>query len=169
MLSEAQRSYLVTALRGVHVDDIGCGYSPFRTIEHVFASYLGLDKEPIHGATMADLAKPCSLLRYDTAIVSWPINRRSIAWHLFLDKYQDIVYLGSNVDGIVCGDPDFWHIVGKREVVHVIPERGNTLIHYGKNQRGNQPRPLEEWNGIMAWRGAPIANFSPEAWAAAET
>lgn len=163
-MTPEQADYVKNAVRGTKIDDIGCGYSPFRPIVHPSGcDYLGIDKEKIsHGNVIQfDLSKPCPHLRYDIALVSWPLNRRSIAWHLFLRRYKEIIYIGKNTDGIVCGDPEFWEIVGKREILKVIPDPAETLIHYGEKPRANQPRPAEEAAAEATWKNGKLTRFIP--------
>ena len=158
----AQAEYIKKVIRRTKVDDIGCGYSRLKPVR-LICDYLGIDKEKIADSKVIefDLSRPCPHLRHDVAFVSWPIDRKSIAWHLFLEKYNDILYLGCNTDGIVCGDPDFWKIVGKREILKIIPDPQETLIHYGKGQRpeGTQ-EPLEEKASRLTWEECKITRYT---------
>ena len=162
-MTDAQKNYLAVHLKGCRVDDIGCGYSALRPLMHLF-DYRGFDKEPIGtpNTYQVCLSKPCKLLRYDVAFVSWPVNWRSIAWHLFLPKYSEVIYVGSNHSGICCGDPELWKSLGKREVLEVIPDSSETLIHYGASPRKDDaPTPCEEKWGRDAWEGGAMVRFVP--------
>lgn len=158
-MTTEQVDYICTTFKGCKLDDIACGHSPLKHKSRVF-DYLGIDKEVIPGTITADLSKPCQHLRYDVALVSWPINRLGIAWHLFLDKYPEIVYVGCNTGGIMCGDPEFWKIVTNREVLHIVPDRSETLIHYGpKSRPAGARQPMEEYYGQIAWNGGKIHQY----------
>lgn len=167
-IAPAQTAYLARTLANRAVDDIGCGHT--RRLDHLenqihHLDYRGLDKEPTQnpGTILADLSQQGCLqhLRYDVAFISWPINRKSIAWELFLPNYRDILYLGTNHSGTTCGDPALWKILRTREVLEVLPDPKETLIHYGSNPRpANAKTPREESLGIGVWQGAPIAPFT---------
>lgn len=168
-MTDEQASYISLHLKGCAVDDIGCGYTNLRAMMHLF-DYRGFDKEAIPNPNtyQVSLSRPCSLLRYDVAFVSWPINHISIAWHLFLPKYKEVVYLGSNHSGICCGDKHLWKFLGRREVLAVLPDRAETLIHYGHARRAkNAPVPFEEKWGREAWEGGLPAQFVPDKFYAA--
>lgn len=162
-MTRSQIAYLEAHLRGCEVDDIGCGYSKLRPLAVEF-DYLGIDKDFIDAPNTVQfcLSRAYPGLRHDLAFISWPINRRSIAWHLFLPKYAEVIYLGSNCGGICCGDPDLWRILSKRPVLEVIPDRAETLIHYGGGVRPiGADAPFEEACGIEAWLGGPPSQYSP--------
>jgi hypothetical protein len=161
-MTEEQTDYIKTVILRAKVDDIGCGYSRLKPWRQL-CDYRGIDKERIadSGTIEFDLSQPCPHLRHDIAFVSWPIDRKSIAWHLFLRKYKEIIYLGCNTDGIVCGDPDFWAIVGKREILKIIPDRQETLIHYGVGERKPKtPEPLEEMASRLTWEECKITRYT---------
>ena len=160
-MTQEQIAYVESTIQKAKVDDIGCGHSRLRSLTESY-DYLGIDMEPLRAPKTIefDLAKPCPHLRHDIAFVSWPINRRSIAWHLFLRKYKEIIYIGKNTDGIVCGDPEFWDIVSGREILKVLPDPSETLIHYGPNPRTEgTPAPLEEVAAKATWKEGKIVRY----------
>lgn len=165
-MTKSQLNYFLTTFEGAQVDDLGCGYSQLHQYTHLI-SYLGIDKQHIEKSNTIqfDLSKPCPYLRFECAFISWPINRKEIGWHSFLDKYANIVYVGTNTEGVCCADPNFWEIVAKREVIEVIPDRKETLIHYGSGNRSTQKVPAEEFYGIGVWEGKDIQPFSENAFA----
>lgn len=162
-MTSEQKAYLGRILPGRKVDDLGCG--PTRRLQFLEAqvNYLGLDREPSQSpnTVVTDLENPePELLRHDVAFIAWPINRRSIDWKTILPEYIDIFYVGTNHSGNVCGDGDLWDILRTREVLKVIPDRRETLIHYGKNPRQpNANIPSEEALGYGVWRGEDIAPY----------
>lgn len=160
-MTDTQLAYFRKVFKKAQVDDIGCGYSQIVQFKDEF-DYLGIDSKHIDNPNTIqfNLDKPCPYLRFDCAYISWPINRRSISWHLFLPKFTHIVYIGTNTGGTCCGDPDFWKLVQKREVSHIIPDRKETLIHYGPKPRTDNKNPIEEINGIGSWQGQCIQPYT---------
>jgi hypothetical protein len=155
-----QEDYIRAIIQNAKVDDIGCGHSRLKPMLEL-CDYLGVDKKPLQAprTIQFDLANPCPHLRHDLAFVGWPINRKTIAWHLFLREYHEILYIGKNTDGIVCGDLDFWKIVSKREILKVLPNPSETLIHYGPGERKNQEAPLEERAAIATWETGELTHY----------
>jgi hypothetical protein len=85
----------------------------------------------------------------DVAFMSWPDKRREPSLYFLIADAKTIVYLGKNTDGSMCGDPELFRELGKRKILHYLPERKNTLIIYGA--RVKTPRDL---------RGEEIAGFT---------
>jgi hypothetical protein len=82
---------------------------------------------------------PASHRRAQVAFVSWP----SPSGRMYspapdfailepVRKAQVVVYLGSNLDGTICGSPTLYQHLARREVLAHEPEKRNTLIVYGK-------------------------------------
>lgn len=99
-----------------------------KTVQCHFHNY----KEPIH-----------------TAFISWPVNWDSGLDHLVFRSHV-IIYLGTNMDGTMCGDRQLWNVLCKREILEHIPDRQNTLIIYGPEQINREliPEECAALNGI---------------------
>jgi len=71
----------------------------------------------------------------DVAFLSWPINHATPGLVNILEKAEVIIYVGNNVDGNQCGNKELFHHLIGREVLECCPDRTNTLMVYGRNQR----------------------------------
>lgn len=171
-MDQTQLDYLDGLLGRRKLDDLGCGKSKLLPFI-IGIDYLGLDKEDFSkfyhlqdskvNFLQHDLTVPCTKLRHDIALVSWPINRRAIPWEEILPPYKDIIYLGSNHGGSCCGEPQMWNMLKEFKVIKAIPAQAEILIHYRPEPRGpHELTPREEHNAIAAWNGGGIAEYSEE-------
>lgn len=91
----------------------------------------------------------------DIALIAWPINRSVFSggpnWKTILAPYREVIYIGKNTGGTCCGSPELWKALEHREVLEVLPDQKETMIHYGSAQRIGAT-PCEEFYGIEAWR-----------------
>jgi len=157
--------YLAKVVNGKTIYDFGCGNLE-RTTKILEATkpskVVAVDqRKPAHipksiEFVEMDMSKTTPTTIGDIAFVSWPINRLVFsggpAWEQVLQPYKEIIYIGNNTGGTCCGSPEFWNAVSNREVLEVLPDIKETLIHYGSKPREESQVPAEEFYGIDSWK-----------------
>jgi len=83
----------------------------------------------------------------ETAFVSWPSSRHSPGLIRLLSSASTVIYLGTCMDGLLCGSPELFRHLATREVLEHEPDRHNTLIVYGEKKVNRSLLP-EELAGI---------------------
>jgi hypothetical protein len=78
-----------------------------------------------------------------TAFISWPVNWAVLGLKPILERAPTVIYLGSNVDGRMCGIQKMWEQFSIREVLEYVPDPANTLIIYGSTRRKRSLFPEE--------------------------
>lgn len=77
--------------------------------------------------------------------ISWPLNRAVRGLVEWVRHARMVVYLGSNFDGVACGDRDLFLTMLRRDVVMYVPDRHNNLIVLGQRRDTSRaPLPEEE-------------------------
>jgi hypothetical protein len=74
-----------------------------------------------------------------------------------------VIYLGKCTDWSMCGTPEMWRALRKREILVVSPDRYNTLIVYGPNEI-ERKAVLEEIAGIDTNRMYDFDEWVPTQW-----
>jgi len=109
-----------------------------------------------------DVVIPAGL---DLVFMSWPVNWQTglVSWAL---AAKTIIYLGSCTGGSMCGTPQLWDLLSRREILTHVPSRSGTLTVYGpKYVKRN--RLLEEQAGIddqTLYRYEDTSNSLDEDW-----
>jgi hypothetical protein len=83
-----------------------------------------------------------------TAFVSWPVNTKHSDLVRLLEGAKTVIYLGSNMDGTVCGGRPLWAHLRARKVLEHEPHPRNTLIVYGGRLRSTRELLFEEAAGL---------------------
>jgi hypothetical protein len=83
----------------------------------------------------------------DVAFVSWPSSHHSPGLIRLLSSASTVIYLGTCMDGLLCGSPELFRYLATREVLEHEPDRHNTLIVYGEKKVNRSLLP-EELAGI---------------------
>ena len=79
----------------------------------------------------------------EVAFVSWPPQWGTDGIVKVIERAERIIYLGSNMDGTVCGSYEFWDLVTRRRVLQHVPGRRNTLIIYDREKEQRKLLPEE--------------------------
>ena len=108
------------AARVVAVDAHDC------SIGRVLVNQRGIE---FRRCTFAEFAETAPEL--DVAFLSWPTNCYAPGLHAILCRARTIAYLGKCTDGSMCGTPDLFELFAYRELLHYVPDPGNTLAVYG--------------------------------------
>jgi hypothetical protein len=129
--------------------------SPYEAVQVVGAGFRALGKVARHHRRVQD-PLPAAWTP-DVAFVSWPTPEDSkftshsdYSLLAFVRRAKVVIYLGSNLDGTMCGSRKLYEHLGRREVLAHEPDRRNTLIVYGRllpRGRGRELLP-EERAGI---------------------
>jgi hypothetical protein len=87
--------------------------------------------------TFGEFDKQYPTERWQTAILSWPINNDYGVLQVLpiLKRCQGVVYLGCNTGGSQCGTPLLWQYLVSRQIYKHILERHCTLIIYTEAPR----------------------------------
>ena len=160
ILSDEQKRYLRTLVKGKVVADLGCGLGhQSRNMARWGAAMVhGVDKE-----AHADIYRASARLQWhrsyfafwkvpegiEVALLCWPQNTPLQGILPILAGIPTVVYIGKNTDGTVCGNPGLFQHLATREVVGHIPDKLNTLIHYGPNPRVGSKVYHEEFAGLF--------------------
>lgn len=110
----------------------------------------------------------------EVAFVSWPSNRSSSGLLELIRPAEIVIYLGTCMDGSMCGSPELYRYLATREVLTCEPHRANTLIIYGAELGFERVLLPEELAGIdhervysfeeaYAWRAAGLNDPAPQA------
>lgn len=84
----------------------------------------------------------------EIAFISWPSNRASDGLLKLIEPAKIIIYLGTCMDGTMCGSPELYRYLSTREVFACEPHRANTLIIYGHELPDERVLLPEEHAGI---------------------
>jgi len=124
--------------------------TPYENITVVAAGLKSLGRVARHKKRAEELP-PITHRGIDVALVSWPSPEDSKfsahADYSLLDpirRAKVVIYLGSNMDGTVCGSKRLYQHLGRRQVLAHEPDRRNTLIVYGGLLRGEHRDLLPE-------------------------
>lgn len=83
----------------------------------------------------------------DVLFTSWPINHDSgIVPHV--ERAGKVIYLGCNTGGSMCGMPDLFAAMIRRELLAYVPDRHNSLVIVGKHLEGPRAPTGEELAGL---------------------
>lgn len=130
--------------------------TPYEAVTVVAAGLKSLGRVARHKKRAEELP-PVTHRGIDVALVSWPSPEDSKfsahADYSLLEpirKARTVIYLGSNVDGTICGSKRLYQHLAKRRVFAHEPDRRNTLIVYGPLLPRGQERELlpEERAGL---------------------
>jgi hypothetical protein len=127
--------------------------TPYEDVYVVNASFRGLGQVVRHGRRAGEpLAE--AFRAPAVALVSWPSAEDSkFKSHSdysilgYVRRARVVVYLGSNLDGTMCGSRKLYEHLARREVLAHEPGRRNTLIVYGRllpRGRGRELLPEEQ-------------------------
>jgi hypothetical protein len=158
-LTEEQREKLRPFVKGRRLRDYGCGNLVFTE------ELVNLGARHIEAIDMDHVRVPCELRKYVTfkhqrisqsgfsrrgAVVAWPYNVYTGVEHM-THRAPQLIYVGSNTGGTVCGYPAFWLEMARREVLLYVPDEHNTLIVYGAHGSQKTRRRLmpEEYAGLL--------------------
>jgi hypothetical protein len=86
------------------------------------------------------------------AYLSWPVNYRNPELIEMLKQSGIIIYLGSNMDGSVCGDIDLFRHVTTRTILAHHEHPHNTLTIYGSVLTKPRQQTPEEWAALNPYR-----------------
>jgi hypothetical protein len=178
-LNRSQVRAVRLLIRGREVHDLGCGDRVLtkelvrlgaRFVVAVDANPMGFDPGPpvmTVEQTFEDFLKTEPVI--DVAFLSWP-STSAYSWLQstvpaidaiveLVVRSRQVVYLGKNTDGTLCGRPElFQHLVRRPLLVHV-PSEWNTLIAYGSGVVEREP-VLEEQAGMdmtRVYRSVPAS------------
>lgn len=83
----------------------------------------------------------------DVLFTSWPINHDSgIVPHV--ERAGKVIYLGCNTGGSMCGTPELFAAMVRRELLAYVPDRHNSLVVVGKPLEGPRAPTGEELAGL---------------------
>lgn len=130
--------------------------APYEAVQVVGAGFRALGKVTRHHRRTGEKL-PGAFARPEVAFVSWPTPEDSkFTSHSdysllgYVRRAKVVIYLGSNLDGTMCGSRKLYEHLGRREVLGHEPARRNTLIVYGRLLPLGRSRELlpEERAGI---------------------
>src|SRR3989344_3167480 len=133
-LSQVQKNLLKPFIQGKIVHDLGAGdLALSREIlalgaEKVIAvdkNILPSSKDPRLEIVTLDFRDFAGCI--DVAFVSWPSNWPTDL-HWVIHSTKIVIYLGSNMDGNMCGYKKLWGVFAQRDVLAYSLDRQNTLI-----------------------------------------
>ena len=141
-VTDEQARAIQPFILGRVVHDLGCGdrYLSGRLVAWGASRVVAIDSHPFgpsyQGPSVTVVKQ--SFEEYlktepsiDVAFVSWPNNTRCDALLELVTDAKQVIYLGKNTDGVMCGSPAlFLHLLCRPLLVHV-PNEWNTLIVYG--------------------------------------
>lgn len=148
-LSPAQRQMVQAHVSGKTVHDVGAGDLLLaKSLLNLGAAHvIALEKERMPARIKGITPVRGSFHEYrepiQTAFVSWPVNWWDKGLLNLIERSEVVLYLGSNLDGLMCGFQRMWEHLSEREVLGHVPDRANTLIVYGPNSEVRKPLPEE--------------------------
>jgi hypothetical protein len=165
-LSPLQQAALIKATAGSKIVDLG-GYDGTMAIwllRHGADEVLVIDKERAdRRCKHSNLSymrcyfseMPNDLTKYDTALLSWPVNNDSASLSLIprLFDFKRIIYIGHNDNANMCGTPALWGYLVTRKIVLHLDGYPNCVLIYGEHGRSPEAKDLvrEEMAGISAY------------------
>ena len=127
--------------------------TPYEGVYVVKASFRGLGQVVRHGRRAKEPLSE-AFRAPAVALVSWPSAEDSkFTSHSdysilgYVRRARTVIYLGSNLDGTMCGSRKLYEHLARREVLAHEPARRNTLIVYGRLLplgRGRELLPEEQ-------------------------
>jgi hypothetical protein len=160
--SPKQRRVIKSIIAGRVVHDLGAGSGAMAELLVELGArsviLVDQDEDERHAPkgstrlTTSFFALAANAQRIDVAFVSWPPTSAAEVAGLptLCGSAETVIYLGKSTDGTACGSSDLFERFLRREVLHYVPERRNTLIVYGKVRglRTRLPRG-EELAGLL--------------------
>lgn len=155
-LTRDQEEYLRGVVAGKVVADLGCGDGSLAvTMANMGASVVrAVDKAParikhdgvvFHQSYFDRWTMPEDV---QVAVLAWPQNNSLPGLTDLLNRSLEVVYLGKNTDGSACGTGSLFANLARRVVVKYLPDRGNVMIHYGNQPRGDARLHHEEFAAL---------------------
>lgn len=153
-LTQAQMRAVHGIVKGRVVTDIGAGngHLSVALVGLGAAEVIAVDRDLVSLGTLPKvrpvIAHFCEYKEeIDVAFMSWPPQYGAQGLAEAAARAETVIYLGSNVDGSVCGPNDLWQVLRFREVLVYLPDRKNTLLVYGRKE-GKRPLMPEEFAAL---------------------
>lgn len=169
--TESQFAKVRAAVCGKKVVDFGAGSLAYANIllqKGGAANIVAIDDIFPHDVTVNDGAirviarsfediDPASLIPYDVAFLSKPVNRRKMPEFVRLVAMAPVVvYAGSNTDVSASGSWDLFRQFLYRELIAYEYARDNALIVMGPIGGAVRQPTGEEFAGLMNWSGGGV-------------
>lgn len=143
-------SAVAEVVAGKIVLDLGCGtgFVANQLREAGAAEVLEVDQHEM-APIRRNICQGPGKLRYDVAMVSWPTRHWPVETEDWLQRASTVMYLGSNVNGTICGSEALFFYLRRRHLHAYVPHPRNSLVVVTHHLPVRRRMTHEEWCGMQ--------------------